>query len=152
MLPEEIAEFLASGLSLNVATASRDLEPHGTRAFAAIVEPGREHVAVFVHASAAPALLRDLEQNPRIALTFGRPADHRTGQVKGAFTGSRKAKATERAEVERQTEGFFRSLEFIGISRALMAGWNPWPAVALRFRADEVFEQTPGPGAGDPLR
>ena len=151
MLTEEVASFLASGLSLNVATASRELEPNGTRAFAAVVEPDREHVVVFVHASAAPGLVRDLAENPRIALTFGRPVDHRTCQLKGAFAGSRDATPTDREEVERQAEGFARSLELIGISRAAMAGWNPWPATALRFRATELYEQTPGPGAGEPL-
>ena len=152
MLTEEVASFLVSGLSLNVATASRDLEPNGTRAFAAVVEPDRLHVVVFVHAVAAPALLRDLAENPRLALTFARPADHRTAQVKGTFLGSRPATADDRAEVERQTEGFLRSLEGIGIARAAMGGWNPWPATALRFRVEEIFEQTPGPGAGEPLR
>ena len=151
MLAEEIASFLASGLSLNVATASRELEPHGTRAFAAVVEPDREHVVVFVHASVAGELVRDLAENPRLALTFGRPVDHRTCQIKGAFLGSREATADDREEVERQAEGFARSLETIGISRALMAGWSAWPAVALRFRVTETYEQTPGPGAGERL-
>jgi hypothetical protein len=151
MITEEIASFLASGLSLNVATASRDLEPHGTRAFAAVVEEDREHVVVFVHASAAPELLRDLAGNPRIALTFGRPADHRTAQIKGAFVGSRGASEADRPEIDRQTEGFVRSLEGIGIARAATTGWSAWPAIALRFRATETYEQTPGPGAGERL-
>lgn len=151
MIAEEIASFLASGLSLNVATASRDLEPHGTRAFAAIVEADGEHVVTFVHESAADELLRDLAENPRVALTFGRPADHRTAQVKGTFVGSRPAGDGDRAEVERQTEGFIRSLEGIGIARTAAAGWSPWPAVALRFLATELYEQTPGPGAGERL-
>ena len=152
MLSEEVASFLTSGLSLNVATASRDLEPHGARAFAAVVEPDREHVVVFVHESAAPDLVRDLAENPRGALTFGRPADHRTAQIKGDYLGSRGAVESDRTEVLRQTEGFIRSLEAIGIARAATAGWDPWPAVALRFRATALFEQTPGPGAGEPLR
>ena len=152
MLSEEVASFLTSGLSLNVATASRELEPNGTRAFAAVVEPDLAHVVVFVHASVAPSLVRDLAENPRIALTFGRPIDHRTCQIKGTFVGSREATADDVEEVARQAEGFARSLETIGISRDLMAGWSPWPAVALRFRATESYEQTPGPGAGEPLR
>ena len=151
MISEEIASFLASGLSLNVATASRALEPHGTRAFAAFVEDDRAHVVVFVHASAAPELLGDLAENPRIALTFGRPADHRTAQLKGAFVGSRDAAEGDRAELDRQTEAFIRSLEGIGIARAAAEGWTAWPAVALRFRATELWEQTPGPGAGERL-
>lgn len=152
MLTEDVASFLASGLSLNVATASRDLEPNGTRAFAAVVEPDRLHVVVFVHAVAAPTLLRDLGENPRLALTFGRPADHRTAQLKGTFLGSRPASDDDRPEVERQAEGFARSLEGIGIARAAMTGWNPWPATALRMRVEAIFEQTPGPGAGEPMR
>jgi len=29
--------------------------------------------------------------------------------------------------------------------------WVTWPAVAIRVRANALFNQTPGPGAGAPI-
>jgi len=44
------------------------------------------------------------------------------------------------------------SLGKIGVPRRLTEGWNMWPCVALTMEVHELYEQTPGPGAGEPLR
>jgi hypothetical protein len=116
------------------------------------IDPDGAYLTVFVHGRAAPALLRNLERHPEIALAFDRPIDNRACQVKGRFESSRRARPGERPEVQRQADGFLAQLEAIGIPRALTAGWAVWPAVALRLRVTELYEQTPGPGAGEPLR
>ncbi|MCU0225126.1 MAG: pyridoxamine 5'-phosphate oxidase family protein [Acidobacteria bacterium] len=148
----ELAAFLESGLSITAGTRDRELNPDGARAWAARVDEDRTHLTVFIHAKAAPALLRNLESCPEVALAFDRPVDNRACQVKGRFESSRRARPDERAEVERQAGGFLSQLDEIGIPRALTAGWKVWPAVAIRLRVTELFEQTPGPGAGEPLR
>ncbi len=148
----ELAAYLESGLSITVGTRDGELSPDGARAWAVRIDPDGAHLTVFVHGRAAPALLRNLERHPEIALAFDRPVDNRACQVKGRFESSRRARPGERAEVERQADGFLAQLEAIGIPRALTAGWAVWPAVALRLRVTELYEQTPGPGAGEPLR
>jgi hypothetical protein len=148
----ELAAYLEAGVSITVGTRDGALNPDGARAWAVRVDADRVHLTVFVHAGAAPALLRNLEAHPEIALAFDRPIDNRACQVKGRFETSRRARADERAMVERQADGFLAQLETIGIPRALTAGWMVWPAVAIRLRVTELFEQTPGPGAGEPLR
>jgi hypothetical protein len=148
----ELAAYLEAGVSITVGTRDGALSPDGARAWAVRVDADRAHLTVFVHARAAPALLRNLEAHPEIALAFDRPIDNRACQVKGRFESSRRARADERAVVERQADGFLSQLEAIGIPRALTAGWMVWPAVAIRLRVTELFEQTPGPGAGEPLR
>src|SRR5262245_13615998 len=97
-------------------------------------------------------MLRNLKSYPQIALDFDRPTSHRACQVKGLYVSSRRARAEERAEVERQLERFADDLEEIGIPRAMLSGWQAWPCTALEVRVTELFEQTPGPGAGEPLR
>jgi hypothetical protein len=34
----------------------------------------------------------------------------------------------------------------------MTAGWKFWPCVAIDLRVTELYEQTPGPGAGELLR
>lgn len=151
VIPEELASFLESGLSITAGTRDADLRPDGARAFALRVHEDREHLTTFFHAKAAPALLRNLADCPLIALSIDRPTDSRACQIKGEFTGSRRARTGERALVEQQFDGFLRELEVIGIPRAMTSGWLFWPCVAVDMRITHLYEATPGPGAGDPL-
>ena len=150
-IDDELARFLASGLAITVATRDGDLQPDGAWAWAVRVGEGGTELTVFLYEEAAAAMLRNLETWPEIALVLDQPTSHRACQVKGRYVSSRRARAAERAEIERQVEAFRDDLEGIGLPRALNAGWRFWPAVALRVEVTDVFEQTPGPGAGAPL-
>jgi hypothetical protein len=152
MIPPELAAFLQEGLGMHVGTRNAALEPNGVRALAIRVDPDGDHLTVFVPSIAAARVLPDLQSNQQITVSFGRPIDERACQVKGVFVDARDAREEEREIVSAQWIGYKRSLEQIGIPRAAMREWVTWPAVALRFRATAVFEQTPGPGAGKPLQ
>ena len=151
LIPDALAAFLQSGLSINVATRDGTLQPDGEVAWAAQVHADRVHMTVFLYEKAAPAMLRNLKAHPEIAVAFDRPTSHRACQVKGHFVSSRRGKAAERAEVERQVDAFSLDLEAIGIPRAMVAGFKTWPCVAIQLRVTQLFEQTPGPGTGEPL-
>jgi hypothetical protein len=152
LISEELAGFLESGLSITLATRDDELQPDGAIAWAARVHDDRAHLTVFLYEKAAAAMLRNLASHPEMALAFDLPTSHRACQVKGLFLSSRRARTAERAEVKRQVEGFIADLEAIGIPRAMTAGWTFWPCVALELRVTQLFEQTPGPGAGEPMR
>lgn len=152
LISDEFAIFLQSGLSIVVGVRDDALRPGGARAWALKVHDDRVHLTTFLFSKSAPALLKTLRAHPEIALAIDRPTDARACQLKGSFVGSRRARVAERAEVERQVEGFLTHLEALGIPRALTGGWEFWPCVALELRVTEIFEQTPGPGAGEPMR
>ena len=151
-ISDELAAFLESGVSIAIATRDGDLEPDGAAGLAARVHEDRTHITLYVHTRAGSALVRDLERHPQIAVLFDLPSSHRACQVKGEFTGSRRARVSEQNEVMRQGEAFRADLELIGIPRVLTGHWTSWPCVALELRAAQVFEQTPGPGTGGLLK
>ena len=95
---------------------------------------------------------KETDKLRQIALDCDLPTTHRACQVKGRFVSSRPARKAERAEVERQVQAFTADLEAIGIPRAMTAVWKTWPCTALELRVTQLFEQTPGPGTGEPLR
>lgn len=150
-ISDELAEFLSSGLSIVVATRDAALQPDGVAACAARVHEDRDRLTVWFYEEAAEEMLRNLRQHPEIAIDFDLPTSHRACQVKGTFVGSRPAREDERAEVDRQLDAFADDLEKIGIPAAAFAGWKSWPCTAFEIRVTELFEQTPGPGAGEPL-
>ena len=151
LISEELAGFLESGLVIMVASRDDELQADGAWAWAAQVHEDRSHLTVFLYEKAATAMLRNLQTHSEIAVAFERPSDHRACQVKGHFVSSRRGRTAERAVVERQRNGFLTQLETIGIPRAMVSGWEFWPCVAIQLRATRSFEQTPGPGAGEPM-
>jgi hypothetical protein len=152
MITDELARFLESGISISIATRDAGLRPSGARVWAVTVDEDRRHVTAYVLEAAAARILSDLEDNGQAALGFGRPSDHRAIQLKGVCVGVRPATPEERPIVERQAAGMSDQLEGIGIPRAMFVNWVAWPAVAIRLRVEHIFDQTPGPRAGEPLR
>ena len=152
VLSPAIAGFLEAGRSLTVATRDGDLRPEGANAWAVKVHGDRRGLTVFLHEESARRLLRNLEAHPEIAILVDQPSLHRACQVKGTFLSSRKARANERKEIDRQVAGLADELARIGIPGTLLQGWATWPCVAFEVRASALFEQTPGPGAGEPLK
>jgi len=148
----ELAKFLESGLSIVVATRDRDLQPDGAAACAVRVHDDGAALTVYLYEAAAKEMLRNLRSHPEIALDLDLPTSHRACQVKGVYVSSRRARVAERPEVERQLDAFAADLEAIGLPRALLTGWKAWPCTALEVRVTHLFEQTPGPGTGGPLR
>ena len=151
MIHRELAAFLQEGVGIHIATRNQSLQPNGARAIAVTVDADGEHLVVYVARAAAARLLPDLEANGQAAVGFGRPIDDRACQVKGVFVSVRDATDGEQAAVLAQWDGFLGSLEKIGVPRAATRSWVTWPAVAIRLRANALFDQTPGPGAGAPL-
>ncbi len=138
-------------MGIHLGTRNQELEPNGARAVAVAVEPGGEHLVVYLARVAAERVLPDLEANGQAAVSFGRPVDEKACQVKGVFTGVRDAREDERPRITAQWESFLGNLEQIGIGRVTYGAWLVWPCVAVRLRVQALFNQTPGPGTGAPL-
>jgi hypothetical protein len=151
LINEELATFLESGLPTGVATRDAALDPDGAMVWGLRVHPDGIGLTLFMHERAAAAMLRNLEAHPEIAIVTDRPSDHRACQLKGRFESARPARDDEREYVERQIDGVRGALEVIGIPRAMTVGWAWWPCAALEIRVTQLFEQTPGPRAGEPL-
>jgi hypothetical protein len=148
MIEPDLRAFLEGGLGIHVGTRTSRLEPNGARALAVKVEEDELHLIVYLAEVAARRVVPDLRANGAVAVGFARPVDERACQIKGIFVEVRPAAGDERRLIEEQFDGFRANLERIGIPRIGTSGWTTWPAVAIRFRATTIFEQTPGPDAG----
>ena len=151
MLTSDVTTFLEGGQCVHLGTRSDTLEPAGVVVVAVSVDPDQSHVTAFVPKVGSRETLANLEANGQAALCFARPTDDRACQVKGTYVEARPATKKERAVVDAQWEQSLRQLELIGIPPQLWAGYAVWPCVAVRVRVTQVFDQTPGPGAGAPL-
>jgi hypothetical protein len=152
MIPQPLASFLEEGIGVHLGSRSAQLEPNGVRAVAVKVEERGRHLLVYVPRVFADLVMPDLQSNGQGTVLFGRPVDERSVQVKGRFVDARDGRDDERDLVLSQWEGYIANLGLIGIPRFVYDRCPTWPVVAIRLHVTAVFEQTPGPGAGEPIR
>jgi hypothetical protein len=151
MIDQQLAALLHDGVGIHIGTRNQQLEPNGARAIAARVEDDGKHLVIFISSVAAARVLPDLESNGLAAVVFARPRDERACQVKGTFVSSREITPAERSAALAQWNAFLESLDYIGIPPAAAATWINVADLAIRLKVTAVFEQTPGPQAGQAL-
>jgi Pyridoxamine 5'-phosphate oxidase len=152
LLTEEIAELVASGVDIVVATRDRDLAPESMAAVGGWVHPDGHTLTVYLPELLATATERNLRENGEVAVTMSRPADHKSVQVKGKFVALRPSSEADRQLQLVGRAALVEQFVIVGVPRSTTRRLVWWPSLALEVRAESVFEQTPGPRAGEPLR
>ncbi len=136
---------------MHVGTRDADLRPAHAFPLGVVVGDDRETVTFFVNEWRAKRILSDLENNGRVAFAAGL-LSHEAYQLKGVYLSSRPATDDEIAFQEAHRAKLCASSFHTGFrrswSRASFSALACRPSVAITFRVEEVFLQTPGPGAG----
>jgi len=152
VIPDRVIEVLHGPAFMQIGTRDGDLRPAHTTVVGAVVHEDRETVTVFVPAAYSGRLLSDLENNGRVALGAGL-ASHEAYQLKGTYVSSRPTDSKDLARQEAYRAALLAHAIESGypaeIARPLTLGFAYSPGVAITFRAEEIFLQTPGPGAGN---
>jgi hypothetical protein len=151
VIPDRVVEILHGPSYIQVGSRDDALRPAHTMAVGAMVHDDRQTVTVFVPASRSERVLRDLAGNGRIAVGAAL-ASHEAYQLKGTYVSSRPTDDADRARQEVYRAALLQSALEAGypdaLARSFCLGFAYAPGVAITFRAEEVFLQTPGPGAG----
>jgi hypothetical protein len=151
VIPARIVEVIHGSAFMHAGTRDERLYPAQTFVIGAVVHPDQETITFFVPESRSERILSDLKSNGRVALAVGL-ATHEAYQLKGVYISSRPADAKERAVQEIYRAKVLSAMLQAGypeqIAKPLVLGFVYQPAVAITFRAEETFLQTPGPDAG----
>jgi hypothetical protein len=148
------AVFLAGPVAINVASRSPALVPSVARAFGCRVSPDRRQVTILLAAGRARTVLRDLAEGGPIAAVFSRPKTHVTLQLKADGAEVLAATAADIELMRAYGAAFAAEVCALGYPEAFaerLVGPSREPAAAVRFEPLVLFEQTPGPRAGEPL-
>lgn len=150
VIPGKIASFLEQ--RANVATCGtrdKDLVPHTHRVTGWRVGPDRESMECFVPEEFTEDLVESLQDNARIAVTIEEFPSHETYQFKGRYRAHRPPAADDLAIHEQVRERFVRSLRTVfGLPDGVLRAFFLKPHIVVSFEVDEIYLQTPGPGAG----
>jgi hypothetical protein len=154
MIPDRVIEVLSGPSFVQIGTRDENLRPAHTYAVGAMVHEDRQTVTVLVPTARAARILPHLEANGRIALGIAQ-ASHEAYQLKGTYLTTRPTDADDLARQEAYRRALLADALKAGfpeeIARPLTQGFAYSPSVAISFRAEEVFLQTPGPDAGSRL-
>jgi hypothetical protein len=119
-----------------------------------VVHDDRRTVTVLVPTARAARILPHLEANGRVALGVSL-ASHESYQLKGTYLGTRPGNADDLVRQEAYRKALLADALRTGfpeeIARPMTQGLAYTPSVAITFRVEDVFLQTPGPGAGNRL-
>lgn len=147
-----VAQLLAGRYALIIAIIGQDGRPYATRGWGLTVLPGRSvQVRLVLGSDDAPHLQEEHGSRP-IALTAADPRTLRAVQFKGRAGPMEIATADDRAVVDLFCESFFSVVEELeGTDRRLLERMVPNDFVGCTVVIDEMYDQTPGPGAGAAL-
>jgi len=151
LLPEELSELIATGVDVYVATRDATLEPESMSAMGIRLHRERNALTVYLPQATAAATRKNLEDNAEIAVTLIRPTDHKSVQLKGKALSIRPSTDTERELQSIFRAGLIEQLEVVGMPRSATRRLVWWPSLAVEVAVREVFRQTPGPAAGEPM-
>lgn len=152
MVPAPFRRYVDTGLSLFVGTVDADGFPATCRAYALRSNDDFSIVTVYVPVDISQETIANVATTRRVAIGATHPIDHGSIQIKGTTRGVRLARADEAELVRTRLEEFGDLLETIGVPRRITRSVAHWPAFAIDVTVEEVFDQTPGPRAGEPIR
>ncbi len=151
----ELAEFLETGLSAVMASRDANNMPNVCRAVGCKVSRDRRQVTLLVSARQALGVLADLRATGDLAVTFSEPPTHRALQIKGKVAKIAAATKADMKVAAHYRERFVDQVVSVGYPEDTIRTFITVPdsdLVAVTFAPEAVFAQTPGPGAGAPLK
>lgn len=148
MIPQELVDFLSSGISAVIGTRDASLMPECTRAWGVRVEPDREFVTLFITESISLKTLENLRDNGQIAISCSGPANHQACQLKGVYQRARSTTPEDEAFWRNWLEKFKATIATVGAPTEVFGILHSEPVVAIEVRITDAFSQTPGPQAG----
>jgi hypothetical protein len=148
-LSPEVAEFACSGVAIIVATRDGDLRPEIGRGWAPVVDGS--NVTLCITARDGSPTRTNLESNGRIAVTCSRPTTYRTIQLKGSVVEIRDVRPDDEQRVAGHLEAFIAEAQKLGLPQGFGQTFVAGELIAVTFAVEELYDQTPGPGAGAPL-
>lgn len=157
LIDDELKAFIESGVSVVVGTRDDALVPEIVRAWGPQVSGDRRSISVCVPDATSVQTRTNLSGNGQIAVAFSLPSNYQTVQLKGRYAGATEPSVDDLLIVDRHREAFARVNEVIGIPRLrIEAFWNRELVgspllVTIHVLVQQIFNQTPGPGAGAPL-
>lgn len=153
LLPDELVDFIQSGVSVIVGVVGPDGRAQAGRALATRILTGGAIRLMYPEEGNA-AITASAQAGGPIAVTFSAPISHRTIQLKAPSSRLEQLESQDRINVDAQMDAFAGVLRALGFPPPFIESFcaNRSKSISvLSFVPQAAYEQTPGPGAGREL-
>lgn len=147
-------DIIYGGAAIKAASCDHRHIPSLTHVLGCKVSQNREQLSLFVQQSDARQFLQDIDLTARVAAVFCIPSTHQTIQIKGLDARREPFDQKDLSVVDKATQAFAADILALGFSTDYSATANHFgieDLVTVVFTPSAIFEQTPGPNAGNPL-
>lgn len=153
MVPKAIFDLFNTPGSAGIfATRNESLQPNIGRVWGARTNDDGTELTIFTPKLMISEHFGNFLHNGRIAVTVGlaQPGSHLGYQLKGKYLKHEDCKTEDHSFLDNNFNVFREFLTgSYGPEMARLIDQIPYkPAVAITLRVEEIFDQTPGPGAG----
>lgn len=150
-LDPELVDFLQGQVMIIVGTHAAG-HPAIARALGARVDAPRGVLTLVLSGWQWPETVANLRSDPRLAVTFSRPRDYATYQLKGRAVAMHSADGAQVAAASRYGRRMADELASLGVARDVSAPWRvERDLLAVTMAVEAAFLQTPGRNAGLPI-
>jgi hypothetical protein len=140
------------GISVLVGTVDGAGCPSCCRGIAIRTKDDFDTVTIYVPVATAQETVANVATTRRVAVGCTEPLSHDSIQIKGIARNVKLAPPEDQPFVRERLEAFAARLEELGLPRKLGRSLTHWPAFAIEISVEQLFDQTPGPKAGEELR
>ena len=154
VLPADLVALAQNGATVSLGSCASDGSPVVSLGVGAVVGPTGVF-RVYINTKGNGRLLDAVQSGGGIAATFVRATDHKGFQAKASTAHVRPADPDHFTELERQCAVMRDELVELGLPLSVATGFGTVDTsdlLAIEFVPEEAFMQTPGPGAGGPVR
>lgn len=152
MIDPRLQAFLANPVMVVLATSTTNGRAALARGMGVRVHPGNSTVEVFVSSAQWGDVVEALRPGVRLAVTIVRPETYETYQIKGTVLSRQSPDGDGMAFVAEYCERISAHLLSLGPIQRQIACWiTTEDLVGFHVLTEHLFNQTPGPGAGDLL-
>lgn len=140
------------GTSVLVGSADANAVPACCRGIAVSTDRALSRATVYVPVATSRDVVANAATTKKLAVMITRVVEHVGVQLKGTVETIRLAADDEAPFVRGRLNEFADILDEIGLPRRVFRSVAHWPAFAIEVTVEEVFDQTPGPRAGESIR
>jgi hypothetical protein len=152
LIDPNLAEFITSPVMMIIGTQGGSNRPEIGRCVGSRVVPGRREVDIIISAWQWRGTVDNLRANGQAAVTFVRPSDYTSYQLKGRAR-VRPGGPEDAALSEAYIAAMTAALDEQGVQPAMAAVWlTSREAIAARISVESVSIKTPGHKAGTVLK
>jgi hypothetical protein len=149
MIPQEVIDFTGGKYFGYVGSRDENMVPMVRRCWGVKFSSTHDVMIIYVVKAQYDQMLRNFQHNGRITVSLADVPDFRAYQLKGQFIKARNMTADEvifKRQYRERPKAVMK--EYFGISEVLSERYVCYTDLAIEFKVEKIFNQTPGPGAG----